>query len=76
MRGLGNLTLRSVKGPKRTNWRILRLFLVVYSSLKDGALTTVKRDTAFLTNMRRGYRFSIKGIPKGHLSFLKESIKR
>ena len=47
IRGLGNLTLRSVKGPKRTNWRILRLFLVVYSYLKEGAFTTVKRDTAF-----------------------------
>ena len=47
VKGLGNPSLWSVKGPKGANWAILRQFLVVYSYLKDGAPTTVKRNTAF-----------------------------
>ena len=43
MKRMGNLSLLSVKGPKRANRHTKKrtLSLVIYSYLKDGALTAV-----------------------------------
>ena len=51
IKGWGNLSLQSVKGPKRTHFmavkkaRKLSCF-VIYSHLKDGAFAALKREAA------------------------------
>jgi len=51
-KGLGNLSLRSVKGPRRAHFMAVKMTrklsgFVFYSHLKDGAFTAVKRNAGF-----------------------------
>ena len=41
--------------------------LVIYSYLKDGTFTAVKRDATFFTGMRKGYHLSTEGKRKRHV---------
>lgn len=52
----GNLSLRSVKGPKRAHFIAVKKTrklsgFVIYSHSKDGAFAAVKRETAFYTSI-------------------------
>ena len=80
MKGYGNLSLRSVKTQKelqmhfisRKTLRKLPGF-VIYSYLKDSALTAVKRDEKFLTRYVKGVPFVNRRYAKG-VSFLSKMV--
>ena len=64
MKGYGNLSLRSVKTQKELQMHFISRKklrkspgFVIYSYLKDSALTAVKRDEKFLTRYVKGVPF-------------------